>query len=239
MLLPHLCDEARLLVLQLPQQLRRAACPDLPAGHGLARGHHRACCNHGAPLDLWPQQQELGASSSSVRHYSGSTCTLHELEPLLTYAPNLSALGIMPQHHTRLTLQVSTSAPACIMTVPMHVTPLLSNHEDMKQLQTTSLHCKLFPACRQTVLSTRDSICRGYIQSMLWERFAPAFERAGEELTVAPSKMVAPIPIRVLSSTVAAWMMAPCLQHHAVAFQHRPLAAAWVPARECAAPSLR
>ena len=29
-------------------------------------------------------------------------------------------------------------------------------------------------------------------------------------LTVAPSRMVAPMPTRVLSSTVAAWMMAPC-----------------------------
>lgn len=28
--------------------------------------------------------------------------------------------------------------------------------------------------------------------------------------TVAPSRMVAPMPTRALSSTVAAWMMAPC-----------------------------
>ena len=45
---------------------------------------------------------------------------------------------------------------------------------------------------------------------MLWLRFGPAFEPAGQEHTVAPSRMVAPIPMRVLSSTVAAWMMAPC-----------------------------
>ena len=78
------------------------------------------------------------------------------------------------------------------------------------------------------------------IESMLWVRFGLAFERAGQENTVAPSKMVAPIPMRVLSSTVAAWMMAPCpAAQRADTFRNMsPLASACSAAPQCAALSL-
>lgn len=116
MMLPHLRDEAHLFLLQLPQQLCRAACPDLPAGHGLARRHHRPRCHHRPLLDLQPQTQDLGTPPTFDHHSSGFTCRLHDLESLLELLQT-SLLGIICSSIAlclSLLTQSPSSAPAYI-----------------------------------------------------------------------------------------------------------------------------